>query len=119
MSAAVALLKSDQITDPSTHLIVDKYSSEGRQPHNLTVLVPCRGKDGTRAYPGKSYARGPGGSLESQGFNLRDNRLFDAHEAPVTSVEELHAVLLRVQERRLGIVVPGCRSAWKIDPLMG
>ena len=107
MSAALALLNSDQIIDPPTHLIVDKYSSGGRRPHNLTVLVPCRGRDGTRAYPGKSYARGPDGSLESRGFNLRTNRVFDAHQAPVACIEDLHDVLLRVQERRLGIVVPG------------
>lgn len=107
MSASVALLGADQPDHPCVQPSVDKYLFEARQSHNFTVLVPCRGKDGTRAYPGKRYWRAPDGSLKAEGFNMRDNRLFDAHEAPVSSIVGLHAVLLRVQERRLGIVVPG------------
>lgn len=103
----VALTGSDQITDPPIASKVDKYSIEGRQPHSLTVLVPCRSRNGTRAYPGKRYQRAEDGSVQATGFNLRDNRLLNAHEAPVSSVVELHDLLLRIQECRLGIVVPG------------
>ncbi len=71
----------------------------------MTVVVPCKGGDGSRPYPGKQFHRKPDGGLAKVPY--QQTRLFDAHITHVAGLHDLDGALRSIASKRLGFVVPG------------
>ena len=110
MSAAVALLKSDQITDPSTAHRVDNYCTEAtRSSETLLFLKPVPLPDGTPRRPRKRIVVGEDGALRADkgAFRLKT---FSGGLVTVDGIRSLHVLIRTRAQAGETVLVAGLPS---------